>query len=296
MASLVSVVIPAYQASRFISDALRSVLAQTHRPIEVIVVDDGSTDGLEAVVSHFDEVIFIQQENAGPASARNRGIAQATGAFIAFLDADDAWMPQKLEKQLALLEAARDVSMVYTGFVLTDENLTKLRLFHPASAEVALERTLTFDKPIMTAIGSSAVIRREVFDEVSFDERMPPSEDWALACDIAARWPVASIDEGLVLYRQHPEQGHLDLLAIERAAKLKYDEFFSKDDEVCPRSWRRRGLTNLSLSLAVGHAHQRHLRRALQLLVRTLCLSPWLVPRTLWRHYRVGRGERLRDA
>lgn len=108
---LVSCVIPAWNAERFIEDAIRSVLEQTHDSVEVIVVDDGSTDGTAEVVQSFGELVrYVAQENAGPAAARNRGVAEATGAFLSFLDADDLWVADKLEKQLARFRARPDLS------------------------------------------------------------------------------------------------------------------------------------------------------------------------------------------
>jgi len=98
-ARLISVIIPTYNAGRFISTALDSVMAQDYRPIEVVVVDDGSTDGTAAIVKSYAQVRYIYQANQGPAAARNAGLANSTGELIAFLDADDYWTPHKLTIQ-----------------------------------------------------------------------------------------------------------------------------------------------------------------------------------------------------
>src|SRR6266852_6361254 len=104
---LVSVIIPAYNAERFIDETLESVFKQTHDHLELILVDDGSTDGTGAQVRAYgDRVRFIRQVNAGAGAARNRGLEVATGDYIAFLDADDLWRPEKLEVQLEI--AARN--------------------------------------------------------------------------------------------------------------------------------------------------------------------------------------------
>lgn len=101
-ASLVSCIIPVFNGERFLAEAIKSILGQTYRNVEVIVVDDGSTDDTPSIVAGFgDSVTYIHQENAGPATARNRGIQEARGQFIAFLDADDVWREDKLEKQIA---------------------------------------------------------------------------------------------------------------------------------------------------------------------------------------------------
>jgi glycosyltransferase involved in cell wall biosynthesis len=111
---LVSVIVPAYNAERFVGHAIRSILAQDYSPIEILVVDDGSTDHTAAAVQEFGpRVRFLRQANAGAGAARNRGIEHATGRYIAFLDADDLWEPGKLSRQMELLEADPSCSFLF---------------------------------------------------------------------------------------------------------------------------------------------------------------------------------------
>lgn len=124
---LVSVVIPAYNAESTIDDTLRSVRGQTHRELEIIVVDDGSTDRTTSVVKAHaaadGRVTLIAQENAGVAAARNAGWQSARSAFIAFVDADDLWAPSKIERQLeVILRGGLRVGLVYTWWALIDEH------------------------------------------------------------------------------------------------------------------------------------------------------------------------------
>src|SRR5437773_3884093 len=103
---LISCIIPVFNGERYLTEGLDSILAQTYRPIEIIVVDDGSTDGTrELVASYRDQVRYLWQPNSGPATARNQGLSAASGEFVAFLDADDLWHPEKLQRQMARFQA-----------------------------------------------------------------------------------------------------------------------------------------------------------------------------------------------
>ncbi|MCP4399598.1 MAG: glycosyltransferase family 2 protein [bacterium] len=113
-APLVSIIIPVYNCERYLAEALESVFAQTYRPIEVIVVDDGSTDNSANIAKHFaPDVHYCYQSNAGPGAARNRGIMLAQGTFLAFLDADDLWVKDKLALQMKVFDEQPEVDMVF---------------------------------------------------------------------------------------------------------------------------------------------------------------------------------------
>jgi glycosyltransferase involved in cell wall biosynthesis len=107
---LISCIVPVYNGERYLGETLDSILAQTHSPVEVIVVNDGSTDGTASVAARYgDRIRYLQQLNAGPATARNLGLAAAQGEFIAFLDADDLWHVEKLERQMARFHACPEL-------------------------------------------------------------------------------------------------------------------------------------------------------------------------------------------
>ena len=114
---LISCVVPVYNGERFLAEAIDSIFAQSYHPLEVIVVDDGSTDGTPAVAQHYgDRISYLRQDHAGPATARNRGIRVATGEFLAFLDADDLWVEDKLARQMSRFEMRPELEMC-TGHV-----------------------------------------------------------------------------------------------------------------------------------------------------------------------------------
>src|ERR1044072_1794023 len=113
---LVSVIIPTYNSARFLAESIQSVLGQSFRDFELIVIDDGSTDNTEAVVAAFPEALrYVKKANGGPAAARNFGIREARGDFIAFLDADDFWMSDKLALQVAHFNDHPEYGVVFTG-------------------------------------------------------------------------------------------------------------------------------------------------------------------------------------
>ena len=168
MAFRVSVVIPVYNGSRYIAQAVESVRMQTVPPREIIVVDDGSTDDTRDVVRNLKGVHYVSQPNRGPAAARNNGVRSAIGEFLAFLDADDRWTPAKTELQLSLLREHREVDVVI-GY-------SQREVISP----------LDGGAPVHTAIGDplfylslgAGLFRRAAFDRVGdFDESLALGED-----------------------------------------------------------------------------------------------------------------------
>lgn len=197
MTPLVSCVIPVFNGARFVGEAIASALAQSHQPVEVIVVDDGSTDGTAAVVREFGlSAHYIHQANAGPPAARNAGMLVARGEFIAFLDADDRWHPEKLARQLAFFRARPEMGCC----------LTLVRLFWDdvlCAEEVAYREKGRVE--VRTQQQSSMLIRRSVFDAVGlFDPELPHAAlvEWF---ERAQAWGmiVGTLSEVVVERRMH---------------------------------------------------------------------------------------------
>jgi glycosyltransferase involved in cell wall biosynthesis len=208
---LVSVVIPAFNAERFLARTLDSVSRQTYSALEIIVVDDGSLDGTAGIVRQQaaldPRVRLIRQENAGVAAARNRGIAESDGCFVAPLDADDLWHPQKIELQLRRFEERPSAGLVYCWSIGIDEEDRVMRQrVSPASFEGDVFAALVFQNFIGNA--SSPLIRRACLDEVGgFDPALRVAggegcEDRKLYLDIAERHDFAVVPRFLVGYRQ----------------------------------------------------------------------------------------------
>lgn len=202
MAPTVSVVIPAYNAAEYVAQAVRSVLAQTFTDWELIIVNDGSTDDTaERVVPFLSDprILLYTQENGGPASARNAGIARSSGPFIALLDADDYWLPTKLEKQLAIMANWPDVGVCGNGRVHVSPLGKPLRTFlGDGYCPRPLPRLLF--KPL--ADMTTALIRRPVFERVGvFDESLRFCEDYEFWLRVGRYYGFYVIREPLSCYR-----------------------------------------------------------------------------------------------
>ncbi len=222
---LVSVILPAYNAARFIGAAIDSVLAQTYSRFELIVVDDGSTDHTASILRGYgDRVRYIYQRNARQAAARNKGLRHATGELMAFIDADDIWLPQKLEKQVALFRQNPDLGLVYCSLREIDVEGKPLRDLRADLRGYVLERVL-LGKFSGGGGGSTSLIPRRVLETVGdFDINLPPCEDTDLLWRIASRYPIDYVDEVLVLYRFHGSNAHADVKIMTQAWKRLYNK------------------------------------------------------------------------
>ncbi len=225
----VSVVIPAYNAGRYLAQAVRSVQEQQVQAAEIIVIDDGSVDDTAAVVRGMGNTVHgIYQANAGVSAARNAGIAAARGEFIAFLDADDEWLPEKVARQMQVFEVYPDVALVACdrtdvdarGAVLSPslfENKGLREQFAQLSG-APLPQALAQIVRINFIPTSSVVVRKSALDDVGlFDQGIRYGEDLELWARIAARYPIVCLPDVLIRYRLH------DSNATQATAKLLKD-------------------------------------------------------------------------
>jgi glycosyltransferase involved in cell wall biosynthesis len=199
----VSVIIPAHNAARFVTETVESVLNQKHRDLEVIVVDDGSTDETAEVLRAFgDRIVLRSQPNGGVARARNEGARVATGEWLAFLDADDLWLPDKLERQLGLADPS-------TSWIYSDRFNFGNCVDIP---EVQSEITAMHEGDVFTALltegnfisSSTVIVRKEIFDRVGgYCENLRGTEDWDLWIRVSERDPIRFCPRQLLRYRIH---------------------------------------------------------------------------------------------
>ncbi len=212
MNKLISVVIPTYNRGDLITNALDSVYAQSYRPLEVVVVDDGSTDVTESIVAEWkigknngDDFImkYIRQENSGGNAARNRGIKESTASVIAFLDSDDLWLPDKLARQMDVLVSDSNIGAVYCG--VRHVALDTGEIIEPVNRNYSsgniLSEMLVHD---VTSPTSTYIVKREVFDKVGlFDENLQARQDWDMWIRIASKYNIGVVPDALVDYREH---------------------------------------------------------------------------------------------
>lgn len=255
----VSVVIPAYNYGRYIAEAIDSALAQTLPPLEVIVVDDGSTDGTAEVLARYgDRIRVVRQKNQGVAAARNRGISVARGATIAFLDADDIWKPRKLELQMARFDADPSLGLVSCGLESFDASGRTLET-RVQQSEGQLASALLRFEPDIIAAASTIVVPKRIAEEIGgFDVRLPPSEDWDFCYRIATRYPVGQVAAALVRYRLHDSGIHLNIARMESSMLLAFEKAFASGDPAV-QALRREAYGRLHRILAGSYFQNRQL-------------------------------------
>lgn len=218
---LVSVIIPVYNGARYLRPALESVFAQTYRPFEVIVVDDGSTDDSGVIAQSFPDVRYIRQSNQGVAAARNHGVEAACGEFYAFLDQDDLWVPEKLKLQIDHLQHNRDL-----GYTLTQQKF----FLEPGAALPAWFRKELLSSVHTGWVVGTLVVRRTVFEQVgnfATGYSAANDTDWFFRAK-AAEIPMAVVPELLLLKRVHEANDSSrakDILAeMRRVVKSSLDQ------------------------------------------------------------------------
>jgi glycosyltransferase involved in cell wall biosynthesis len=201
----VNVIVPCHNAARYVGEALESALRQTYVDTTVLVVDDGSTDATARIALGFgDRVTVMQQQKSGPSAARNRALDAADGAYIAFLDADDRWHPEKVSRQVAFLAAHPQCGLVHTAIRHIDaagdvtgrpDNAGRRRETHGDCLALLLGRN--------TVTTSSVLLRRDILDGERFLTELYGPEDWDLWLRLASRTQLGYLDEELTDYRFH---------------------------------------------------------------------------------------------
>ncbi|MEG4985859.1 glycosyltransferase [Microcoleus sp. BR0-C5] len=227
----VSVIIPTYNCERYILKAVESVLSQSYENWEIIVVDDGSTDNTSQVLApYLDLIQYIYQDNQGAALARNRACKLARGEFLAFLDADDFFLPEKLEKQVACFDADPTLDLVQTGWLIVGKNDEGIYGVKPWEGSPKLDlETFVLYKSVRP---SAMMLRREWWERLGgFDHRLPPTEDLDFVLRLALKgcksvW----LKEILTCYRQHDSNLMSSGSKVMKNMEIVMEQFFARLD------------------------------------------------------------------
>lgn len=208
---LVSVVIPVFNGSEYLRQAIDSVLGQTYEAVEIIVVDDGSTDDSSAIARSYSEhVACYSQPNRGVAAALNRGIQEAKGHYIAWLSHDDVFLPEKLQQQIGFLGQHPELRACYTDFYIINADGEIIR--EVEAPWYPRQRAIWVLFGNMYINGSSMLIERACFDEVGlFDEALKYSQDMDMWMRMLLAFDIGRVPEMLLKWRSHPGQGSRDV-------------------------------------------------------------------------------------
>lgn len=264
----VSVVIPTYNHAAYVVQAVASAVSQTLPPLEVIVVDDGSTDGTrEALAPQRDRIRYVHQANGGLSAARNTGVRAARGDWVALLDADDLWHSQKLEVQLSVLDAHPDAVLI--GSPSSPAPPAGPLASRCAARPVALREFLTG-----TPFGpSSAVVRRDIVDEVGgFDESLTSVEDRDMWLRIAAGHTAVLADSPCWWYRPSPHQMSRNAERMLRNYRKVLDTFFA--ERRAKATLRRHAYAVMHLDAAFAYSESGRLHRAVAHVLRSAAWHP----------------------
>jgi glycosyltransferase involved in cell wall biosynthesis len=287
---LVSVIVPVYNVEKYIAETIRSILAQTYTNFELLVIDDESPDRSVEICQQFQDprLKIIRQKNRGLAGARNAGIRHAQGDYLAFLDGDDLWLPEKLEKHVQHLESSPTVGISFSRSEFIDGDGNSLRVYQMPKLKNITAQHLLCRNPIGN--GSAPVIRREVFEEICFqdniygavedfyfDESFRQSEDIECWFRIVMQtfWQIEGIPDALTLYRVNSEGLSANILKQLDSWEKVIDKHRTKFPELVQR-WE-----NLARAYQLRYLARRAVRlkdgfMAVQLVNRAL-LTNWQI-------------------
>lgn len=273
----VSVIIPTYNRAEFLRSAITSVLNQTYRDFEIVVVDDASNDNTREVVGSFNKgnICYVRHEtNKGVTAARNTGVLNSNGAYIAFLDDDDEWLPQKLTRQMDLLRRSPlQTGAVYTGLLRVDHRSGKTIEEWIPTKRGDLFNELCFENCVGTA--STVLLKKECFNTLGlFDEDICFGEEYDMWIRVSKRFLFECVNEPLVKYRVHPAKlsTNYELVISGLEAQLRKHEAFFRSN--------KKGYSYRYLSLGTLYCYVGNMGRGRVAFLTAIKLYPWGL-----RHY-----------
>jgi len=237
MHNSISVIIPVYNRYTLIERAIKSVLGQTLLPDEIIVIDDGSTDGTDKIIkNNYPDIILLKQKNRGVSCARNNGIINAKGTWITLLDSDDEWLPEKLEKQSQAIQINSNNKICHTDevWIRNGVRVNPMKKHRKYGGNI-----YKYCLPLCVMSPSSIMIHKDIFKDVGlFDENFPVCEDYDLWLRICSRYPVLYLEEKLIKkYGGHDDQlsrryWGMDRFRIQALEKMINEPVLSENDRM----------------------------------------------------------------
>lgn len=290
---IVSIVTPTFNRAKYIRLAVESVLAQTERRWELLIVDDGSTDDTATVLQPYlsdPRINYIYQSNRGQSAARNVALDKARGAYVGFLDSDDIWFPEKLERQLQLFERHPDAHIVHGDETTIDENGDEISRKNMRRYSGRITPQLLADNSVSI---TTALVRRECFDVMGgFDPKYGVADDYELWLRFSARYSFL-YDPGLVAgYRVMPDQISSDKRRRFAANERIILDFLERHGDCLSSTERRKGLAMFFTRKARYFASVGEFRTAAKAISRSLVYAP--ANPVVWRGvYRVIRPKSI---
>lgn len=271
----ISVIIPNYNYEKFISATIESVLSQTYENIEIIVVDDGSKDNSLEVLKNFgDKIRVVQQKNAGVSAARNHGVSLSNGDFVAFLDADDIWLPEKLQCQINKFNADSKIGLVHCSMTLIDPQNKPIGENNNGQEGFVSHEFLRFERGVVVGAGSTALVKRKSFDEVGgFDLRLSTAADWDFCYQVSRKYKLGFVTKPLVLYRMHGTNMHGNIKAMEHDMLLGFEKAFAENSEDLQKI-RKECYGNLYMTLAGSYYQTKNYSKFLEMARKSLQENP----------------------
>lgn len=240
----VSVIIPVFNGERFVKKTVQSVIDQDYRNMEIICVDDGSTDNSKnEITNNFPSVLYFHQNNKGPAAARNLGIKQATGEYIAFLDSDDIWLPEKISSQMECIFKNTSAKVVHTNIKIKIGEVTHDTVYPTNHQDGRIFEDLLLQNG--SVVCSTLLVKKDCFDKVGiFDEELITAEDVHLFLRLAYYYDFHFVNKALVIKNHHdanltnPNNIHYGsgaILALEKIERL-FPEYSRRNSKVMRRA------------------------------------------------------------
>lgn len=284
MCPRVSVIIPTYNCKEYVCEAVDSVLNQSFKDFELIIVNDGSTDGTEQVLKKYfegfpDKIKYIEQENKGISVARNIGIRASSGEFIAFLDADDLWLPEKLATQIVVFDTNPNVRFVHTNtYGFGGPEGTYLNRYWMSREQIKKHSGYIFFELYFRNIRitvSTVMIRRECLDKVGiYDEYLSllGCEDRELFLRILWQFEAIYVDEPLAKYRDRADSMGQNFEKMIIAQEYVYDKIAKLYG--LPNSYKKKGLSSVYYEWASAFYSSLHIREGLKFQLKSIIYNP----------------------